>query len=107
MLKKFLAFVAVIIIIYSVYIDINFGTIPAVSQVTVKSEKNVTIEKPAPYVNKKVIPGDTVLSIVEKINKSPLSIPIKQVIIDFKKFNHNITPEEIQIGQVYKFPIYK
>lgn len=105
-MKKFLAFIAVIIVIYSVYIDLNFGTIPFTSQASAKIEKTTPLEKQATFKTTKVKPGETVLSIIEKINTSPLSISIERMVKDFEQLNNGMKPEEIQIGQVYKFPIY-
>ncbi|MGE8206231.1 hypothetical protein ACQKP0_17025 [Heyndrickxia sp. NPDC080065] len=105
-MKKFLAFIAVIIVLYSVYIDINFGTIPSISHASEVKEKVKKQKVSVPYKTQKIKPGNTVLSIVESINKSPLKVSIDRVITDFKKLNNDIKPEEIQIGQIYKFPIY-
>jgi hypothetical protein len=107
-LKKILAFVAVIIVIYSIYIDLNFGTIPAISHASEVKEntKPSTAKKSSSYKEIIIKPGDTVLSVVEGVNKIPLSVSIDKVINDFIQLNNGIQPEEIQIGQIYKIPLY-
>ncbi|MCI1593598.1 LysM peptidoglycan-binding domain-containing protein [Heyndrickxia oleronia] len=107
-MKKILAFVAVIIVIYSIYIDLNFGTIPAISHASEVKEntKPSTAKKPFSYKEIIIKPGDTVLSVVEEVNKIPLSVSIDKVINDFIQLNNGIKPEEIQIGQIYKIPLY-
>ncbi|GIN85470.1 hypothetical protein J6TS2_18560 [Heyndrickxia sporothermodurans] len=106
-MKKFLAFVTVIIVVYSVYIDLSFGTIPVITHASENMDKTVKIKKTTPFLNRKVKPGDTVLSIVENVNPSSTSISIEKIVKDFTKLNNGLKPEEIQIGQNYKFPIYE
>lgn len=106
-MKKFLAFVTVIIVVYSVYIDLNFGTIPVITHASENMDKTVKIKNKSPYLNRKVKPGDTVLSIVENANPTSTSISIEKIVKDFTKLNNGLKPEEIQIGQNYKFPIYE
>ena len=107
-MKRFVALVVAIIVIYSIYYDVKFGTIPTVTHA---SEIKSHIEKPSkqtsPFQIKKVHPGDTVLTVVEELQSGPRSVSINQVITDFQKLNNGIKPEEIQIGQEYKFPLYK
>ncbi|MGV3464829.1 MAG: hypothetical protein ACO1OT_05990 [Heyndrickxia sp.] len=106
-MKKFVALVAAIIVLYSVYYDIKIGTIPAVSHASeVKKTPQKTTKPTTPYQLKMVQPGDTVLTVVEQLQKGTLSVSIEQVIHDFQKLNNGIKPEEIQIGQEYKFPVY-
>lgn len=57
------------------------------------------------YINAQIFAGDTVISIAEKIHQGPIPVPIDQLIDDFQSLNE-ISPNEIQIGQHYKFPFY-
>jgi len=108
-LKKFVALVVAIIVLYSVYYDLKIGTIPATTHASeVKTPQETTTAKSTvPFQQKVVEPGDTVLTVVEQLEKGPISVPINKVIHDFQKLNNGIKPEEIQIGQEYKFPVYK
>ena len=97
-MKKFLLFISFCIIAYSVYFDIRVGTLP-----TYSSEK---MDKPDKnYYNIKVEPGDTVLSLIEK-NEGTLPVPIEQIIEDFSNLNKGVKPEDIKIGQTYRFKNY-
>ncbi len=106
-MKKFVALVVAIIVLYSVYYDLKIGTIPSVTHASeVKTPSKNTTKPTTPYEKKIVQPGDTVLTIVEQLQKGSLSVSMDKVITDFQKLNNGIKPEEIQIGQEYKFPIY-
>lgn len=106
MLKKIFALFIVALISYSIYYDLHAGTIPTNAKET--TEKNVAIQPETthvPYVTAKVHSGDTVLTIVKKISGGTAP-SIEKVIRDFSKLNGGIAPEDIQIGQTYRFPIY-
>ncbi len=97
-MKKILLFVGFCLVAYSIYFDINIGTLPAYSSENMdKTDEN--------YYNIKVEPGDTVLSLVEK-KEGTLPVPIDQIIEDFTVLNDGINPEEIKIGQTYRFKNY-
>lgn len=52
-----------------------------------------------------VKPGDTVLSIEERLNPKQ-ALSIANVLSDFKKLNPSSDPNHIQIGQSYQFKVY-
>jgi hypothetical protein len=58
------------------------------------------------YIEVEVKAGDTVLTIAEKITNKPIPVSITQLIEDFQALNEGTTPEKIQIGKIYKFPVY-
>lgn len=96
-MKKILLFIGFCLVIYSIYFDINVGTLPTYSENMDKTDEN--------YYNIKVEPGDTVLSVVEK-KEGTLPVPIDQIIEDFTLLNDGINPEEIKIGRSYRFKNY-
>ena len=97
-MKKIVMFIIICIVAYSIYFDISVGTLPAYSSENMdKPDKN--------YYNIKVEPGDTVLSLIEK-KEGTLPVPIEQIIDDFSELNKGIKPEEIKIGQTYRFKNY-
>ncbi|SFD54663.1 hypothetical protein SAMN05216238_102158 [Lentibacillus persicus] len=52
--------------------------------------------------------GDTVLSIVERINEGHSeSLDISRIMKDFKLLNNDVKPTEIQAEEYYYFPLYK
>lgn len=80
----------------------------------IKEEKSEQVQKDVKtgkeeelfYQEVKVAAGQTVLSIVEQIQGGPLPVSISQLITDFQILNPKTEPEMIQIGKVYKFPVY-
>ncbi|WP_018661492.1 LysM peptidoglycan-binding domain-containing protein [Heyndrickxia acidiproducens] len=108
-MKKIIAIFAALIMIYSVYYDIHVGTIPSASYAREIQPVSFENEIPAPeesIATVQVNPGDTVLTIVEKLSNTSSNLSIEKVIQDFSRLNNGITPEDIQIGQTYRFPIY-
>ncbi|TYR82394.1 hypothetical protein FZC66_02005 [Priestia megaterium] len=110
-MKKLCTLAAVAFIGYICHYDIKYGTIP-VSTETVQATANVaetTQEKPKSdhFVKVKVKAGDTVLSIIEQTADDSISVSMKKMITDFSQLNNGMSPEDIQIGKTYKFPVYK
>lgn len=110
-MKRLVGVIIAIIILYSVYYDLSQGTLPAnmikettVSKMSTDSESNR--EEARPYFEEKVGAGDTVISIIEEHLNDSISVPITEVITDFKELNNGVSPQEIQQGKVYKFPTY-
>ena len=97
-MKRIILFIGFYIVAYSIYFDISVGTLPAYSSENMdKMNEN--------YYNIKVEPGDTVLSIIEK-SEGTVPVPIDQMIEDFSLLNNGMKPEEIEIGQTYRFKNY-
>lgn len=103
--KKTFLFILAILLCTSIYHDITSGSI------STKKEKNVqtTTSNSAIYnrVRVQVMPGDTVLSIVEKYNDGKLSMDIDQIITDFQKLNEDANPYQLKSYHYYFFPVYK
>ncbi|WP_455662402.1 LysM peptidoglycan-binding domain-containing protein [Pradoshia sp.] len=98
MVKKLLIFLGCCIVIYSVYYDLTYGTMPIATPAAV-DKTNKT------YYNIKVEPGDTVISLIEE-KEGTLPVPIEQIIEDFRSLNNGLNPEEIKIGQTYRLKDY-
>ncbi len=108
--KRLAVFVGVIILLYSVYYDLNKGTLTLLHEES--AETAATTEAPVtpavrevPYVETRVSTGDTVLSLVKEAVDGPLPVSVDQVIRDFEELN-GIGASEIQAGKTYKFPKY-
>lgn len=55
----------------------------------------------------KVQPGDTVLSLMEKVNNYELdNLDIDKIIADFKQLNPLVNPYDLKINHYYYFPVY-
>lgn len=105
----------VLLIGYSLFYDITIGTLPllkpkaqeATAQPAMDSSTSVQKQADAKYKQIEVKSGDTVLSIVEAINKKGTLPAVDTITNDFKKLNTNESPSKIRIGKTYKFPLYK
>lgn len=106
-MKKLMAIIISMLIVYIIYYDLRVGTLPLVQEETKEAHaESVDNLITKTYVEMVVNPGDTVISIIEKNENTAIKVPIAQIIEDFKSLNQNISPEKIQIGKTYKFPTY-
>lgn len=105
-MKKLAGFLFIMLLIYSIYHDIQHGTLPAaVSAVQVEETEPPAADKS--YFEKKIQPGETVLSVMEKRFDGPVPVPITTIVNDFRELNNGLDPKEIQLGKSYKFPEYR
>ncbi|MFW0780492.1 hypothetical protein QU593_07770 [Rossellomorea marisflavi] len=109
-MKRLTVFVGVIILLYSVYYDLNKGTLTLLHEESVETaapmKEPITPDvREVPYIETKVSTGDTVLSLVKDAVGGPLPVSVDQVIRDFEELN-GIGASEIQAGKTYKFPKY-
>lgn len=121
-MKRMAIFFGIIILLYSVYYDLNKGTLRLIykeatvvtAEPQVNKPKSPTPEDPEPneasstktYVEMEVKPGDTVLSLVEDLLDGSIPVSIERVISDFEELN-DVPPAKIQIGKTYKIPNYQ
>jgi len=104
-MKQLVGVLVTVLILYSIYYDLSYGTLPAVSTEQKDEIKTVDTQKIG-YFEKTVEEGDTVLSIIENQLGQSLSVPISDLVTDFKKLNKDLPPQQIQPGKKYKFPDY-
>ncbi len=118
-MKRMAIFFGVLILLYSIYYDLNTGTLRFLSKETkaVVSQPQESSDLPSvelktspdnssiSYIEMKVKPGDTVLSLVEDLLDESLPVSIEQVVTDFEELN-DVSPSKIQIGKTYKIPKY-
>lgn len=109
-MKKVSVIIISALILYIIYYDLTTGTLPLMKE-NLQSQTVVAIAESKDTDTKtfyevKIKPGDTVLSIIEKNNPTE-KVSITQIIQDFKKLNLKTNPNKIQIGEIYKFPLYK
>ncbi|WP_338470263.1 hypothetical protein R4Z10_15865 [Niallia sp. XMNu-256] len=104
-MRRLVAFLVIIMVLYVIYFDLSHGTLPAVTTEQKTEVKNDRAQS-LPYFEKTVQNGDTVLSIIENQLEDSIPVPITEVVSDFKKLNDNLPPQEIQSGKKYKFPDY-
>lgn len=107
-MKRLVLFLVAVIVLYTIYYDLNYGTLPAaVSKEPKVSEMTNNEFNGQPYFEHMVHNGDTVLSIIENQLGGSIPVPISDVVSDFKTLNQDLDPQEIQSGKKYKFPDYQ
>lgn len=111
-MKGFFGFILAILVVYSIYYDLQYGTIPNMTKAaTVNSHAKFSKKSHSnnhiaiPYQKATVQPGDTVLSIVEKINGQQTA-SIQKVVHDFEILNPGVNANKVKIGHHYMFPVY-
>lgn len=102
MAKRLTIFLLIILISYIVYYDISYGTFHTTE---IQQVSNVPSE--LYFQEIEITSGDTLLTLVE-LNSDSIHIPPSKVIIDdFQSLNPFVEPNKLQIGKVYKIPVYK
>ncbi|WP_068674300.1 hypothetical protein [Oceanobacillus sp. Castelsardo] len=103
--KRFILYISIILLIASIYKDLSLAN---------NSIENYHYTKPLTTANShysivkvKVEFGDTVISIVEDINKGNMKISLEQIMDDFQHLNPNTNSQSIQPKNYYYFPLYK
>ncbi len=103
--KKICLYTCIILLILSLYNDIQKGTNNKTSKSPTMDEQN--INKDMPVVKIKVEAGDTILSVSEELNGENLNqIKIEDILDDFNSVNPNVTTIELTPGMYYYFPTY-
>jgi hypothetical protein len=105
MMKRLVGVVFTVLVLYSIYYDLSYGTLPAVTTEQ-KSEIQKIPSNEIAYFEQTVEVGDTVLTIIENQLGQSLPVPISEVVTDFQKLNDDLSPHQIQPGKKYKFPNY-
>ncbi|NSL50312.1 LysM peptidoglycan-binding domain-containing protein [Calidifontibacillus erzurumensis] len=124
-MKKLLGLLLFLFVLYVIYYDLSEGVLSTPASVVLfkkdEMDEKISDEKESvneeetatdanngdySYIEVEVKAGETVLSIVEKLQGGPLPVSISQLITDFQQLNPNTTPELIQVGKTYKFPVY-
>lgn len=105
-MKRLFAFLAIVFIVYIIYYDIRIGTLPTAQDEKIEATEVIAQTSNDPYMEVKVKAGDTLLSIVERVNEEKQISSIKSVIKDFEELNPDSKAELLQIGKTYKFPLY-
>src|SRR5690625_2632891 len=105
-LRRLSIYILIILLFVSIYKDLTIGQATNLLPV----ENNNLIENDMndfKILKIRVQPGDTVLSIVEKINHSHMKfINIEQIVNDFKLINPFVNPYNLEPNKYYFFPLY-
>lgn len=104
-MKRLVGVLVTVLILYCIYYDLSYGTLPVV-KTEQKPEIETMVIGEMTYFESTVENGDTVLTIIETQLGHSLPIPISEVVTDFQKLNNDLPPQQIQPGKKYKFPDY-
>jgi hypothetical protein len=109
-MKRLVITILVLLIGYALFYDVTVGTLPLLHTYSKqKQAASVAVSKDQnskTFKSIEIKSGDTVLSVVEQINKKePPSV--EKVAADFRKLNPGASPNKLRIGRSYKFPLYK
>ena len=104
-MKRLFGILLTVMVLYAIYYDLSQGTLPVDTAEKATIEKTNTVPG-LPYFEAKVVAGDTVLSILEDRYHHSIPVPISDIATDFRQLNNGQSPQEIQPGKTYKFPIY-
>ncbi|MCO7175707.1 LysM peptidoglycan-binding domain-containing protein [Sporolactobacillus kofuensis] len=101
-MKKRFFTIIFILACWTSYVDLTSGSLPTgqAAQTTAQISEKATVA----YQRITVSPGDTLLSITERINESEPSI--EEILKDFAVLNPSVNPNHLQIGKTYAFPSY-
>ncbi|MCL1630390.1 LysM domain-containing protein [Sporolactobacillus sp. CPB3-1] len=104
-MKKRFFTILFIVACWTSYADLTSGSLPAghaelSRQTTPASSESAAV----PYQRVTVKPGDTLLSVTERINSTQISI--EKTLKDFSLLNPNVDPNHLRIGETYAFPRY-
>ncbi|GGH79796.1 regulatory protein YycH of two-component signal transduction system YycFG [Pullulanibacillus pueri] len=110
-MKKFILYTLLTIISLTCLYDWTNGSLkyiaidqPQSAEAKTKLQKTPSTSKP--FQNVTVQTGDTVLSIIERLNPNQVE-NISKMINDFQLLNPKQNPNQIKIGESYRFPLYK
>lgn len=104
--KTFLC-VFIVLFFISIYKDLTVGT-SLTSNNKQHNEEYVTYTRNITTIRVKVNQGDTLLTIVEKLNQQTSDrLNVKQIVSDFKLLNPTEDPMRLISGEYYSFPIYE
>lgn len=101
-MKKRIFTILFLIACWTSYADLSSGSLPAgqAEQTSVTSREQAAI----PFRRVTIAPGDTLLSVAERINRSEPDID--RLMKDFAALNPSVDPNRLQIGETYAFPDY-
>lgn len=106
MLKKCSLYLLMFLLLSSIYHDITSGSLPNVNTNPDHGE-TMQIHQEKVLVKRKFQAGETVLSIIEKINQDKLhELDMTKIINDFKQLNPDVDPFNLQPNESYYFLVY-
>ncbi|MBP1947552.1 hypothetical protein [Virgibacillus litoralis] len=106
---KTIIYILIALFVISIYKDLSIGTtLTSINRNKQPQEEYVTNTKNISAMEVKVNQGDTLLTIVEKINPQLTNnLDVTKIVSDFKALNPTVDPKQLQPNEFYSFPIYE
>jgi hypothetical protein len=108
-MKKLIVNIFIILFLISIYKDLYTGTdlsTPYEEEVTNNNDAISSSDSKYDAIKIKIGPGDTVITIIEKLNPTVDNFNIDQIVADFLTLNPNADPNKLQNNRFYFFPKY-
>lgn len=105
-IKRWGLYLLIILFVISIYTDLTTGSVPKKIDVLPPDSVATKLPEKPGVIRVKAKSGDTVLSIVEKWNKSSQTMDVANIISDFEKLNPEADPHRLEPDVFYYFPIY-
>jgi hypothetical protein len=107
-MKKFGTVFILFLFLYCIYFDLKIGTLPQAKAEPPPAQAAYS-EQPASQAYKEVQiqPGETMLTILERIHNGSIPVAIEQAVNDFEQLNDGVSAHSIKAGQTYRFPSYR
>ncbi|WP_087971691.1 hypothetical protein [Oceanobacillus rekensis] len=104
-LKRFLLYIFIILLFISIYQDIFMKP----NSTPVKNDiEKLMINESYSIAHVKVLPGDTVLSVIETLNQDYLGrMDLQSLLNHFEQLNPTTDPHKIEPYKIYYFPVYR
>ncbi|MBP3039647.1 hypothetical protein J9303_09120 [Bacillaceae bacterium Marseille-Q3522] len=105
-MKRLVGLILTMLISLAIIYDLRTGTLPREEPESIEAASPAAVEDIA-FFEKEITAGDTLISIVEEQLQSAIPVTIPEVISDFQQLNNGLPPEDMQMGETYKFPDYR
>ncbi|MGP4080856.1 hypothetical protein ACTWQL_13130 [Pseudalkalibacillus sp. R45] len=106
-MKKFIITSLIILFFYSAYFDLKVGTLPtsAKNEIEVQVANSIPADEVA-YKEIQVQPGETVLTILERIHNGSIPVSIEKAVSEFERLNPDTSAHSIHANKTYRFPFF-
>lgn len=106
-MRKTIITIVIILFFISIYKDLTIGT-PISTNINQKKDNSVTAVNNNSFdiVKIKINPGDTVITVIERLNPELNSFDIELLLKDFSELNPNADPNALMVNRYYFFPKY-
>lgn len=107
-IKRMSIYLLFLLLFISIYKDLTTEIPENIPQTTVPQYDNIKKVPGVTGIKVQVRPGDTVLSVVEQLNKDnqKINTDITRIIADFEKVNPHVDPYNLNSHDFYYFPLY-